>query len=233
LTKLDDKGRVIRTFGTDGTPTDVATTPGVVWVASRPNRVLRLDATTGISTDALTVKAPPSIFSGLMYFAVGSKGVWVVAQDRLAFVDAATLRMRTNSLPSPDWGPVAVTPGAVWVSTNDTLYRLDPATGHVVASVRFPHGPIAAGGGSLWALNQALNVVGQIDTRTNTLVRTTGVGADPSGLAYGEGSVWVASQDGTVTRIDPVTGKVIATIHVGGSPQGVAIGHGRVWVTVA
>ena len=141
LTKLDDRGRVIRTIGTDGTPTDVATTPGVVWVAVRPNRILRLDPTTGIATDSVTVKAPPSVFAGFMFLAPGAKGVWVAAQDRISFVDAATLRVRMLGLPTPDWGPVALTPGAIWVSTNDTLYRLDPRHGPRGGLGDLPAGP--------------------------------------------------------------------------------------------
>jgi class 3 adenylate cyclase len=233
LTKLDGTGRVLRTIGTTGTPTDVATTPGFVWVADRPNKVLRLDATTGNPTATAIVETAPSIFPPFMFLASDRGAIWVAAQDRVSRIDATTMRVRTLRIPTPDWGPLAVTDDAVWESTHDVIYRLDRDTGRVAASVPFPQGPIVAGGGSIWALNAALNVVGQIDTRTNALVRTISVGANPSGIAFGEGSVWVASQDGTVTRIDPVMGRVVATVRVGGSPQGIAIGHGRVWVSVA
>jgi streptogramin lyase len=75
--------------------------------------------------------------------------------------------------------------------------------------------------------------VAQIDPVTNGIVRTAPVGADPADVAYGAGSVWVASQDGTVTRVDPRGGRVQAIIHVGGTPESIAVGLGRVWVTVA
>ena len=53
-------------------------------------------------------------------------------------------------------------------------------------------------------------------------------------LAYGEGSIWVASyDDGRLVRIDPEEGQITAIIKVGGHPSGVAVGAGRVWVTVS
>jgi YVTN family beta-propeller protein len=58
------------------------------------------------------------------------------------------------------------------------------------------------------------------------------VGAGPSGIAVGLGSVWIASADGTVSRIDPSSSGVVATIKVGGTPSGIAVGAGQVWVAV-
>ena len=56
---------------------------------------------------------------------------------------------------------------------------------------------------------------------------------DPSGIAVGAGSVWVAnSLSGTVSRIDPGTDSVTKTIPVGGAPHSVAVAGGRVWVSV-
>jgi len=49
---------------------------------------------------------------------------------------------------------------------------------------------------------------------------TIEVGADPIGIAAGEGSLWVVNADinakrGSVSRIDPASGEVLATIGVG------------------
>jgi YVTN family beta-propeller protein len=58
------------------------------------------------------------------------------------------------------------------------------------------------------------------------------VGNGPTGIALGEGAVWVAnSLDNSVSRIDADTGKVVATIGVGGTPSGVAAGLGAIWVS--
>ena len=57
------------------------------------------------------------------------------------------------------------------------------------------------------------------------------VGNGPTGIAVGEGGVWVAySLDDKVARIDPATQSVTNTIAVGRSPAGVAVGAGSVWV---
>jgi peptide/nickel transport system substrate-binding protein len=60
------------------------------------------------------------------------------------------------------------------------------------------------------------------------------VGNGPTGIALGDGAVWVAnSLDNSVSRIDPNRGVVVATIPVGGTPSGVAVGLGAVWVSNA
>jgi YVTN family beta-propeller protein len=71
----------------------------------------------------------------------------------------------------------------------------------------------------------------RIDLASRTIVGSIAVGSHPSGVAVGEGSVWVTnSGDGTVSRIDPVTNTITATITVGQRPQGIAVGEGTVWV---
>ena len=68
---------------------------------------------------------------------------------------------------------------------------------------------------------------------TNAVAETVSVGNGPTGIAFGDGSVWVAnSLDGTVSRIDPRTSAVTATIAVGERPDAIAVGPGAVWVSV-
>jgi len=50
-------------------------------------------------------------------------------------------------------------------------------------------------------------------------------------VAVGEGSVWVANGDGTVSRINPVSYET-TTIPIAGSLVGIAAGEGAVWVAV-
>ena len=61
---------------------------------------------------------------------------------------------------------------------------------------------------------------------------TIEVGKDPNGIAFGNGSVWVANfSSNTVSRIDPATNQVTDTISAGRSPFGITFGAGSVWVT--
>jgi YVTN family beta-propeller protein len=56
------------------------------------------------------------------------------------------------------------------------------------------------------------------------------VGHDPSAVAVGEGTIWVANEsDGTVSRIDPVTNSA-TVIKVGRGPHAIAVGEGGIWV---
>jgi YVTN family beta-propeller protein len=58
------------------------------------------------------------------------------------------------------------------------------------------------------------------------------VGAAPSSVAAGAGSIWVTNIDAhSVSRIDPAKQATIDTIPVGNAPAGIAFGGGRIWVT--
>src|SRR4029078_13527417 len=60
---------------------------------------------------------------------------------------------------------------------------------------------------------------------------TIPVGRSPSGIAVGDGAVWVTSAaDGTVDRIDVKTNTVSQTLPAGSSPVGIAFGDGTLWV---
>jgi len=60
------------------------------------------------------------------------------------------------------------------------------------------------------------------DITTLTVVREIPVPADPVALAFGAGSVWVASMgNGTLSRIDPTSGTVTGSVELGG-----ALGYG-------
>jgi YVTN family beta-propeller protein len=75
------------------------------------------------------------------------------------------------------------------------------------------------------------NAVGLIDPATNRVTDSVPVGAGPSGIAVGEGAVWIASRDDkTVARVNPRTHEIEQTIPVDGTPTGVAAGWGEVWV---
>jgi YVTN family beta-propeller protein len=76
------------------------------------------------------------------------------------------------------------------------------------------------------------DAVGAISPSGGAIRGVVALGTSPSGVATGDGAVWVASpnQD-TVSRIDPVARAVVQTIQVGSGPTGLAVGAGAVWVT--
>ena len=88
--------------------------------------------------------------------------------------------------------------------------------------------PGANGGATPVAL--AGDSVVSIDARTMSVVGETRLGATPTAIAVGEGSVWAAIPKHTLVRIDPTTRKVRARIPLGTEPLDVAAGNGAVWV---
>ena len=71
-----------------------------------------------------------------------------------------------------------------------------------------------------------------VDHKILQVVETIPVGNGPSGVAYGEGAVWVANTgDHTVVGIDPRTGQVTRRIALDTSPADLAVGDGSVWAT--
>jgi YVTN family beta-propeller protein len=75
------------------------------------------------------------------------------------------------------------------------------------------------------------NEIGLINARSGKIAAQIPVGATPSGVAAGDGSIWVTNADGnTVSRIDTRTNAVRQTIQVGEGPTGVAVSGDAVWV---
>jgi YVTN family beta-propeller protein len=88
-------------------------------------------------------------------------------------------------------GAVAVAPNSVAV--------IDPSKGAVVATIPVGEnpGPISAGAGGVWVLNQDSATLSHIDVKTHKLVETRGLGGSPSdggvpgGVAASAQDVWL------------------------------------------
>jgi YVTN family beta-propeller protein len=93
---------------------------------------------------------------------------------------------------------------------------------------------LATGGGSKPARaagEVSANSVGIFRADSGRPTGEIPVGASPSGVAAGFGSVWVSNVDAhSVSRVDPVKGVQIQTIQVGNGPAGIAVGGAFVWV---
>jgi YVTN family beta-propeller protein len=92
-------------------------------------------------------------------------------------------------------------------------------------------GIVELAGGTGRGVRMAPNSVAAIDTRGNRVVARVAVGARPSAIAFGSGSLWVANvDDQTVSRVDPRTLQTLRTLPVRGPPTGIAAAGGAVWV---
>jgi class 3 adenylate cyclase len=141
---------------------------------------------------------------------VAADGVWV-SGDAVWHVDPATNRVvdtfNVSSRLAADTGRLAVGAGSLWlVAGDETIIRLDPATGRVRA--RFPGPPgvrtVAFGEGSLWATGSGTSLIEllQIDPASNRPIAVAQLpyggsstdplaGGPPGGGVTGFGSMWV------------------------------------------
>jgi virginiamycin B lyase len=63
------------------------------------------------------------------------------------------------------------------------------------------------------------------------IAATIPIGHPVGAIAAGEGAIWVANGDATVSRIDPATNTVVATVSTLHSAFGIAAGDGGVWLS--
>jgi YVTN family beta-propeller protein len=150
---------------------------------------------------------------------------------------------------------VAVSDAAVWVAGGRALIGLDPDSRQIVvddARLRaFP--AYLAAKSTVWVAHPASfyykgdrfryrdDGLERFDPKGGRFAQSVPARRDSSGVALGEGSVWVTDlggsprardyEGGTVQRVDPKAGRVVAEASVGRAPAGVAVGEGGVWVT--
>ena len=237
---------LVKTFAVGATPAGLAVGLGSVWIGdSVDSSVLELEPDGG--TVLRTIEAPPLTpppvrpgNRGGGTTATGYGSVWFSSGNAtITRIDPATGRtsgrIRHQGLTTHDVSQLAVGHGAVWVSSCcSVVTRIDPSTGETAAVLEGFDGPIAAGLGAVWvAASGDAGSLWRIEPSDPEVPnsQTGTIGPNPQGIAVGEGSVWVANGDGTVSRVDPVSYRS-TTIPIGRSLAGIAVGEGAVWVTV-
>ncbi len=263
---IDPKtNRVVAGIPLGNAPTRIAVAGGKVWVLYRDDQTISLiDASSKALEKTFGVGAPPA---GL---AASAQNVWVgtlgkrrptdvenasLAPGAVVELDAASQHVNRTidapPLPAPpartvDVGPLALGADAVWfLSGNQTVSRIDRASGTVVARMRYNGQPsgiaqpsIAVGEQGVWvSVNDGASggALTRIDVRTNELVATVAV-PGAGAVAAGLGGVWVADQwydTESVWKIDTGSNRVVGSIRVGPLPFGIAVGAGAVWATSA
>jgi len=214
-----------------------ATSGGQKQVAVQANSVVALDPNGSVDA-AFAVGARPVADVA----AAGS--LWVANLDdrTVSRIDLSSRRIQQTIPIGGAPTALAATPGAVWVSDNTgQISMIDPQYNRPVPIQPLVAGalprqrsvwPMLAASRSVWVVDPD-GYVAQIDPGTGRPTGTVDVGNEPSAVAAGAGSLWVAnSADGTVTRIDPAT-LVATTIPVGHGPDAVAVNAAGVWVANA
>jgi DNA-binding SARP family transcriptional activator len=136
--------------------------------------------------------------------------------------------------------PALVVPGL-------SAAAIDPSTGRVVDVVPLHDPPTAAlaVGTTIWIASWVHRTLTRLDDRTGAVLGTYGLPAHPLALAYGDGRIWIASDDKahSLTAVNPRSGEVIWSkpLHQpnlgvfssqGWGANGIAFASSSVWVTV-
>jgi ABC-type branched-subunit amino acid transport system substrate-binding protein len=248
--RVDAESRATLRIPVRGSPTGVAAGSGSVLVANGPEHSLAsVDPATGTVTfveplagDAIGNVAVAAGAAGV-WFADATEGTAAQLAGALRGGGAAAAQIRipadaTSFLTAYEsFDGLAVGRGAIWAvgdTFDRTLWKLDPRTRRVVASVKLPFvpGSVAAGAGAVWVSSLLDDSVFRVDSVTNRVVARIRVPRGVVGLAIGMGAVWVASSiDRTLSRIDPRTNRIRARVKLAGTPTHIAVGARGVWVT--
>ena len=128
-------------------------------------------------------------------------------------------------------GGVTYDGDTVWFAAGGALRAFDPATGDERPQMDVPaHAGTAFDGEFLYQIAEAR--IHKIDPATRRVVSTipTPSGADNSGLAWAEGTLWVGEYRGRkIHQIDPETGAVLRTIESNRFVTGVTWVDGELW----
>lgn len=175
---------------------------GALWFVV-DNGLARLD----LSTEEVTVTdlgggAFPG--SGSPLWAAMFKGGDLVRIDTATGAAELTIPHPAGSTDAP---AVAAGFDSLWVgSSTNTLYRLDPVTGAVVAEIPATQVTrLLITDGGVWLTSFERGVVERVGPATNQVVFRVHLGGNPNGIAAGLGSIWVAdTMRGHIYRFDPL-----------------------------
>ena len=206
---------------------------GSIWVANQTEQTIsRIDARTGqpIATISLPTLGPNQL-------AVGAGSVWAIAGYLLRRIDPATNKAVAVDA---DWelvnGGLTVAGGRVWSSGGaytgiQPIVRVDPATNRKADTVPTQaDGALAVGAGSVWHAGITTQTIYRLNSRSGRTLAEIPIGVVAKYMTAAEGSLWVGSDSGRVTRIDMASNKIVGTFQVGGRAPAVAVGLESVWI---
>ena len=198
---------VLSTFPFPG-PDGIAKDDGNLIVASHDGAfVARVNSADGEILDQVDVQGKPTAVAVTSGF-----GIWAAIFDtgELVQIDPDTFEITERVIVGA--GPVGLTvhEGLAWVANHeeDTVAVVDLETAEVLETIAVGAGPteVAVQGNYAWiTVTDAGNLI-QLDTTTFKIVTQTPLGASsrggPTGIAVGNGSVWVAVQgERSVVRV--------------------------------
>jgi len=216
-------------------PFGLATAKGAAWVTEyEAGNLVRID------TSANRITARIHVGPHASHVVIQAGFAWVVDDlgGALIAVDTRTNRVSKNipMRPTSELRPIglAADAGSLWVilasnteyqanprNPPSQLVRVDPAGDEVLDTISLPGNVagVATGGGAVWVVSNLEPItIYRIDPTTKRVAARIDTGHTASGaLVYQEPYLWVANQDGYLTRIDARTNGV--TLFEVGSPE--------------
>jgi glutamine cyclotransferase len=118
----------------------------------------------------------------------------------------------------------------VWFASGDKLNAFDPASGKTLRSLDVAaHAGTAFDGQHLYQIDE--DRIQKIDPKTGRVLATIPApGVGHSGLAWAEGTLWVAQyKNRKIYQVDPQTGAILRTIECSRFVTGVTWVDGELW----
>jgi YVTN family beta-propeller protein len=206
---------------------------------SGTDRLIRFDPATGATT--IVPDLLPPVGSGLPGLAVGEGGVWT-ADIIVSHLDPTdgTLEGTVKGIQQPFLGRMPVTTGLddVWVASQSSLFRIDPADDEVLDRRPFTDvgqgqsvaTSVVVGGDAAW-VTKADGTLFRISLTPGLPIEgTISLGGLPSDIVTAEGGVWVADEFGDLIRVDQRTGRETDRLRIGGTLGALAASEDRLWV---
>jgi branched-chain amino acid transport system substrate-binding protein len=249
--RMAESSRVVETFSTGATPTDVAAGPDATWVANgRPldeaqyvgpvaTAVARLDPATGTEGEEIRLPRRVGIVSNLVenHLTTTEDAVWVVTPDfAVARIEAATGAVTAVSRTVPA-AAVASAPRGVWgLGVDCQVVLLDGRTAKEILRAQVPTrsiGSIAAGAEAAWVTSPDDGTLWRVGASRLATVGAIELEPGISDVAVGPDAVWVANPlRGTVLRVDPKHSSLEQTVDVNGIPRSLAVDGDTLWLAV-
>jgi DNA-binding beta-propeller fold protein YncE len=161
--------------------------------------------------------------------------VWVSSLTNIVKIDPASKAV-VDTVALTNTGDMTFDGAHIWATRfpENTVEKIDPATGDVVATVPVPNFPVGVtfGAGYVWVARYQSDDVVRIDPGTNAIVGSPiAVGDTPQTALYDGQYVWVANANSnTLTRIDPASLGAPQTYPTGFRPSGMAFDGRHLWV---
>ena len=211
----------------------IAAGAGAVWATGRDrgrDGVYRIDPRRNRVTAFIRLPPTPVMIT------VAYGQVWV-NEPRAGPAVVVRIDPRANRVSGPPiradigGGRMVAGFGVLWVDSNGSVSRINPATSTVTRTLTNLPDITAVGAGSLWGTG-TYGGIQRVDPATGKVTATIGRPKNAVNVTFWAGSVWVSAEPpGTLIRVDPASNRIAGTaVRAGTSPIYITAAPNGLWV---